>query len=93
MGLTRAFFKSGKLAFVDSLAERAGALDAKFWVKMARLLSLWRFRRGIAAVRCLIFLEAKMRRLRALWKFRRSGTAPGARTLESLSPSAVTLDC
>ena len=25
----------------------------------------------IAAVRCLIFLEAKMRRLRALWKFRR----------------------
>ena len=72
LGLTRAFFKSGKLAFVDSLAERAGALDKAFWVKMARLLSLWRLRRGIAAVRCLIFLEAKMRRLRALWKFRRS---------------------
>ena len=72
LGLTRAFFKSGKLAFVDSLAERAGALDQKFWVKMARLLSLWRLRRGIAAVRCLIFLEAKMRRLRAMWKFRRS---------------------
>ena len=72
LGLTRAFFKSGKLAFVDSLADRAGALDAKFFQKMGRLLSLWRFRRGIAAVRCLLFLEAKMRRLRALWKFRRS---------------------
>ena len=72
LGLTRAFFKSGKLAFVDSLAERAGALDAKFFAKMGRLLSLWRLRRGIAAVRCLLFLEAKMRRLRALWKFRRS---------------------
>ena len=72
LGLTRAFFKSGKLAFVDSLADRAGALDAKFFQKMGRLLSLWRFRRGIAAVRCLIYLEAKMRRLRALWKFRRS---------------------
>ena len=73
LGLTRAFFKSGKLAFVDSLAERAanGTLDAKFWSKMARLLTLWRFRRAVSAVRCLLFLEAKMRRLRALWKFRR----------------------
>ena len=72
IGLTRAFFKSGKLAFVDSLADRAGALDAKFWAKLGRQLALWRFRRGIAAVRCLIYLEAKMRRLRALWKFRQS---------------------
>jgi hypothetical protein len=72
LGLTKAFFKSGKLAFVDSLAERAGALDAKFFQKMGRLLTLWRLRRGISAVRCLLFLEAKMRRLRALRKFRRS---------------------
>jgi len=74
LGLTRAFFKSGKLAFVDSLAERAGALDDQFFKKMGRLLTLWRFRRGVSAVRCLLFLEAKMRRLRALWKFRRSAT-------------------
>jgi hypothetical protein len=72
LGLTRAFFKSGKLAFVDSLAERAGALDANFFKKMSSQLSRWRFRRGVSAVRCLLFLEAKMRRLRALWKFRRS---------------------
>ena len=67
-------FKSGKLAFVDSLATRAGTLDQAFWTKMGRLLTLWRFRRGVSAVRCLLFLEAKMRRLRALWKFRRSAT-------------------
>ena len=39
---------------------------------MGRLLALWRLRRGVSAVRCLIYLNAKMRRLRALWKFRRS---------------------
>jgi myosin-6 len=53
LGLTKAFFKSGKLAFVDSLATRSGSLDARFWKKMGRLLALWRFRRGIAAVRLL----------------------------------------
>jgi len=72
LGLTKAFFKSGKLAFVDSLAERAGALDQFFFQKMSSQLTRWRFRRGVSAVRCLLFLEAKMRRLRALWKFRRS---------------------
>ena len=41
---------------------------------MGRLLALWRFRRGVSAVRCLLYLNAKMRRLRALWKFRRSAT-------------------
>ena len=55
-------------------ASPAGALDDAFFKKMGRLLTLWRFRRGVSAVRCLLFLEAKMRRLRALWKFRRSAT-------------------
>ena len=74
LGLTKAFFKSGKLAFVDSLMSGQKKLDAAFFAKMARLLALWRFRRGVSAVRCLIYLNAKMRRLRALWKFRRSAS-------------------
>jgi myosin heavy subunit len=74
LGLSKAFFKAGKLAFVDSLMSRTDLLNEKFWAKFGRLLTLWRFRRGIAAVKCLIFLNAKMRRLRALWKFRRSAT-------------------
>ena len=48
-------------------------LDAAFFKKMGRLLALWRFRRGVSAVRCLLYLNAKMRRLRAL-QFRRSAT-------------------
>ena len=67
LGLTRAFFKSGKLAFVDSLMSGTKKLDAPFFAKMGRLLALWRFKRGVSAVRCLIYLNAKMRRLRALW--------------------------
>ena len=74
LGLTKAFFKSGKLAFVDSLLAGKKTLDAAFFKKMGRLLALWRFRRGVSAVRCLLYLNAKMRRLRALWKFRRSAT-------------------
>jgi len=74
LGLTKAFFKSGKLAFVDSLTSGQKKLDPAFFAKMGRLLALWRFRRGVSAVRCLIYLNAKMRRLRALWKFRRSAS-------------------
>ena len=74
LGLTKAFFKSGKLAFVDSLMNGQNKLDPAFFAKMGRLLALWRFRRGVSAVRCLIYLNAKMRRLRALWKFRRSAS-------------------
>uniref|UniRef100_A0A7S0LA14 Uncharacterized protein n=1 Tax=Coccolithus braarudii TaxID=221442 RepID=A0A7S0LA14_9EUKA len=37
---------------------------------MSRFLALWRLRRGMSAVRCLLYLEAKMRRLRALRKLR-----------------------
>ena len=74
LGLTKAFFKSGKLAFVDSLMNGQNKLDPAFFAKMGRLLALWRFRRGVSAVRCLIYLHAKMRRLRALWKFRRSAS-------------------
>ena len=74
LGLTKAFFKSGKLAFVDSLMSGQKKLDPAFFGKMGRLLALWRFRRGVSAVRCLIYLNAKMRRLRALWKFRRSAS-------------------
>ena len=74
LGLTKAFFKSGKLAFVDSLMSGQKKLDPTFFAKMGRLLALWRFRRGVSAVRCLIYLNAKMRRLRALWKFRRSAS-------------------
>lgn len=61
LGLTRAFFKSGKLAFVDSLATRGEMLDANFFKKMGRFLALWRFRRAIAAVKAAVFLKAKMR--------------------------------
>jgi myosin heavy subunit len=72
LGLTKAFFKSGKLAFVDSLLSGSRSLDDAFFAKMGRMLTLWRFRRAVSAVRCLIYMNAKMRRLRALWKFRRS---------------------
>jgi hypothetical protein len=74
LGMTKAFFKSGKLAFVDSLMSGQRTLDAAFFAKMARLLALWRLRRAISAVRVLLFLHSKMRRLRALWRFRRSAS-------------------
>ena len=72
LGLTKAFFKSSKLAFVDSLVDGSRTLDDKFFQRMSRVLALWRFRRAVAAVRCTIFLEAKMRRLRALRQLRNS---------------------
>jgi len=72
LGLTKAFFKSGKLAFVDELMAGKTKLEPSFFTRMARHLALWRLRRGISAVRCLLFLEAKMRRLRALFKLRQS---------------------
>lgn len=72
IGLSKAFFKAGKLAFVDEMLSNSTALDQKFFDRMGRLLCLWRFRRAVAAVRCLLFLNAKMRRLRALWKFRQT---------------------
>jgi len=78
IGLSKAFFKAGKLAFVDEILANTSKLDDKFCAKMGRLLSLWRLRRAVAAVRCLIFLNAKMRRLRALWKFRRSASIASA---------------
>jgi len=74
LGLTKAFFKSGKLAFVDDLMSGTKKLDEAFFSKMARHLALWRLRRGISAVRCMLFLEAKMRRLRALKKLRESAS-------------------
>ena len=49
-------------------------LDAPFFAKMGRLLALWRLRRAVSAVRCLIYLNTKMRRLRSLWKFRHSAS-------------------
>ena len=72
--MTKAFFKSGKLAFVDSLMNGQRTLDAAFFARMARLLALWRLRRAVSAVRVLLFLNSKMRRLRALWRFRRSAS-------------------
>ena len=74
LGLTRAFFKSGKLAFVDALMSGAAKLEPSFFKKMARKLAAWRFRRAVSTVRCLLFLEAKMRRLRALRKLRVSAS-------------------
>ena len=67
LGLTRAFFKSGKLAFVDSLAERAGALDAKFWEDGPAALAL--------------ALPPRHRR-RALPHLPRGEDAPAARAVE-----------
>lgn len=78
LGLTKAFFKSSKLAFVDSLMDGSRKLDATFFKRMSRVLALWRFRRAIAAVRCTIFLEAKMRRLRALRQLRNSAMVAAA---------------
>jgi len=78
VGLTKAFFKSTKLAFVDALMDGTKKLEPKFFKKMARVLALYRFRRAIAAVRSLIYLMTKMRRQRALKKLRQSALVASA---------------
>ena len=53
----QAFFRAGKLAFVDDLVSGHKKLSNDFFKKMTHNLATWRLRRAVSAVRCALIIS------------------------------------
>eukprot|EP01099_Mayorella_cantabrigiensis_P008885 TRINITY_DN89_c0_g2_i5.p1 TRINITY_DN89_c0_g2~~TRINITY_DN89_c0_g2_i5.p1 ORF type:complete len:525 (-),score=170.39 TRINITY_DN89_c0_g2_i5:677-2251(-) len=66
LGITRVFFKSGMLAFLDELLDSSADKMAGLANKIRHWILLKRWRKGIRTVICFLRFADKLRRLRAL---------------------------
>eukprot|EP01114_Cavostelium_apophysatum_P006700 TRINITY_DN1812_c0_g1_i1.p1 TRINITY_DN1812_c0_g1~~TRINITY_DN1812_c0_g1_i1.p1 ORF type:complete len:1611 (+),score=575.78 TRINITY_DN1812_c0_g1_i1:62-4894(+) len=73
MGLTKVFFRAGKLQFLDELTSNSKDVMNGIIGKVKKWLARKRFMAAIAAVRSLIRLEKQILSIRRIHRFRRAG--------------------